>query len=398
MSAELSAWPEVNFGDIFEISSSKRVLQSQWRKQGVPFYRAREIVKLAQDGHVDNDLFISEDLFTKLSQRYGAPLPGDLMVSAVGTLGACYEVQAEDRFYFKDASVLRFSPKVELCPRFFWHSLHTQALRQQILATSGSTVGTLTISRANQLKVGFPPLDEQRRIAAILDKADQLRQKRRQAIALLDSLTQSIFLEMFKNFGEAPLFSIGEFCTVKGGKRLPKGHDYIDDDEGHYYLRVSDFQKSNLSKNSLKRISRATHQEIRRYVVSFEDLAISIAGTIGETVLISKALDGVNLTENAAKISILDRQKVDPAYLKVAISMPHAQKQIASSTGQVTIGKLALFRIEKIEIPLPRIEKQVAFAGVVRAIECQRSNLEMSANKTEALFSSLQHRAFSGQL
>jgi len=73
-------WKEVCFGDIFDISSSKRVLQKQWKTSGVPFYRAREIVKLAANGHVENDLFISNELYDEFGAKYGVPEPGDLMV------------------------------------------------------------------------------------------------------------------------------------------------------------------------------------------------------------------------------------------------------------------------------------------------------------------------------
>lgn len=294
--------------------------------------------------------------------------------------------------------LMALRPKQEkVLQSYLFHFIRYKEQRIAGLADGATVPGIGKADLAN-LQIPLPPLDEQKRIAAILDKADQLRQKRRQAIALLDSLTQSIFLEMFEYAHETPYVQIGEFCTVKGGKRLPKGHDYIDADEGHYYLRVSDFQKSNLTKQSLKRISRGTHQEIRRYTVSSGELAISIAGTIGETVLISEALDGVNLTENAAKISISNSQIADPTYLQAAISMPHAQKQIASSTGQVTIGKLALFRIEKIEIPLPAIDKQIKFATLVREIKRQKHNYMASVDFSDDCFKSLQHRAFTSQL
>ncbi len=144
---------KTTFGELFEISSSKRVLQKDWKSEGVPFYRAREIVKLARDGHVDNPLFISEDQYKKFQKEYGVPKTGDLMVSAVGTLGACYVVGENDRFYYKDASVLNFSPKLELCPKFFKHAFATSKILDQINAVGGSTVGTYTIERAKKTTI-----------------------------------------------------------------------------------------------------------------------------------------------------------------------------------------------------------------------------------------------------
>lgn len=118
----MTKWRKVKFGEIFDISSSKRVLQEDWKTSGVPFYRAREIVKLAKEGAVENELFISEELFDSFKSKYGVPKPGDLMISAVGTLGACYVVQPTDRFYYKDASVLRF---IALSRRFVQNSFST---------------------------------------------------------------------------------------------------------------------------------------------------------------------------------------------------------------------------------------------------------------------------------
>lgn len=101
-------WAWCRLRTLFNVCSSKRVLQSDWKDEGIPFYRAREIVKLSENGIVDNDLFISEDHFLSLSKDYGVPQPGDLMVSGVGTIGRVYIVSPSDRFYYKDASVLCF--------------------------------------------------------------------------------------------------------------------------------------------------------------------------------------------------------------------------------------------------------------------------------------------------
>jgi type I restriction enzyme S subunit len=161
-------WPVHNFGELFVISSSKRVLESQWQKTGVPFYRAREIVKLAKDGHVNNELFISEELFSELSKDGGAPAAGDLMISAVGTLGACYQVRGNERFYFKDASVLRFAPMGRIEPSFVRHAFGTDHVQQQVHRGSGSTVGTYTIARARQTSIFVPPISLQRRFCQVI--------------------------------------------------------------------------------------------------------------------------------------------------------------------------------------------------------------------------------------
>ena len=79
------AWCRLN--KLFHVCSAKRVRQSDWREEGVPFYRAREIVKLSDNGFVENELFISEEHYIRVKEECGVPQSGDLMVSGVGTIG-----------------------------------------------------------------------------------------------------------------------------------------------------------------------------------------------------------------------------------------------------------------------------------------------------------------------
>ena len=98
------SWEWVRLKNIVNVVSARRVHQSDWKSTGVPFYRAREIGKLSEQGFVDNELFISEELYSEFSKS-GVPKKNDLMITAVGTLGKVYIVKEEDRFYYKDASI-----------------------------------------------------------------------------------------------------------------------------------------------------------------------------------------------------------------------------------------------------------------------------------------------------
>ena len=99
-------WVEKRLGEVYEITSSKRVFKSEWKTAGVPFYRAREIVKLAANGFVKNELFVSEEMYETYAQKYGIPKAGDIMITGVGTLGVCYVVKEDDKFYFKDGNII----------------------------------------------------------------------------------------------------------------------------------------------------------------------------------------------------------------------------------------------------------------------------------------------------
>ena len=163
-------WMWVRWGNVINIVSAKRVHQSDWKKEGIPFYRAREIAKLADEGFVKNDLFISEELYNKFSES-GVPHEDDLMVSAVGTLGKTYVVKSNDKFYYKDASVLCFENYMHLNPFFMKYLMESDLMRTQISSNSGgTTVDTLTMVRMIQYLFPLPPLAEQKRIAERIEE------------------------------------------------------------------------------------------------------------------------------------------------------------------------------------------------------------------------------------
>ena len=162
-------WEWVRAGAIFDIWSAKRVLQADWQTAGIPFYRAREIAKLAEFGQVNNDLFITEELFQRLAIG-GLPHTGDLMITAVGTIGKVYIVKQEDRFYFKDASVISFRNSGGLNSSFLKKLLESDCLQKQMYNKSvGTTVDTITIAKANEYLLPIPPLAEQNRISERLE-------------------------------------------------------------------------------------------------------------------------------------------------------------------------------------------------------------------------------------
>jgi type I restriction enzyme S subunit len=160
-------WQWARLGDIGLIGSSSRVHQKDWTTKGIPFYRAREIVKLSSKGFVENELFISESLYRNLSDGGLVPVAGDLMITGVGTIGVPYIVQQSDKFYFKDASVLIFKNYHRLCPEFLCTLMKSPYWIRRIHEESmGTTVHTLTIVRAKEVLLPLPPLAEQQRIVA----------------------------------------------------------------------------------------------------------------------------------------------------------------------------------------------------------------------------------------
>lgn len=221
-------WELKRLDELFVVKSSKRVHKADWKGEGVPFYRAREVVKLAQNGKVDNDLFISEELYDEFTKEKGAPKEGDIIISAVGTLGQCYLVKEDDRFYFKDASVLWFENTSNVDTKFIEYAFKSDLVMEQVMHKSmGATVGTLTISRAKIIQIPIPPLQEQQQIVAMLDKAfkaiDQAKANIEKNIDNAKELFQSKLNEIFSQKGEGWVEkTLEEVCEIKPPKKISK--------------------------------------------------------------------------------------------------------------------------------------------------------------------------------
>ena len=167
-------WEVKSLGESFDIGSSKRVFQSQWRKSGIPFYRAREIVILAEKNTVENELFIDETLYNQYKTLYGVPAVNDLLVTGVGTLGKVYKVQNTNPFYYKDGNIICLKNKGAINSDYVRYHFDYYIVKDQINDNSGkSTVGTYTINSARKTIIPVPSLPEQTAIANVLSSMDK---------------------------------------------------------------------------------------------------------------------------------------------------------------------------------------------------------------------------------
>ena len=160
--------------ELFDVGSSKRVFEKDWTTSGVPFYRAREIVKLAKDGFVDNELFITESMYSEYAEKYGIPAPGDIMVTGVGTLGVCYLVKEGDRFYYKDGNTLCFHSLGKIDSRFVVECYKMPFVINQIEGRADfTTVGTYTIEKARKTRIPWPSKEQQKKFLSVVYQADK---------------------------------------------------------------------------------------------------------------------------------------------------------------------------------------------------------------------------------
>jgi type I restriction enzyme S subunit len=157
---------------------------------------------------------------------------------------------------------------------------------------------------------------------------------------------------------------LGDICQIKGGKRLPKMTGFSNTKTKHVYIRVTDFYNYSISTNKLKYIGDEVHEQIKNYIISKDDVYLSIAGTIGITGTIPQGLDGSNLTENAVRL-IIDINIVCKEYLVQFLASSFGQEQIEARTNIVGQPKLAIERIKTISIALPPISEQHRIAAII---------------------------------
>ena len=178
--------------DIFEITSSKRVFKSEWTSSGIPFLRARELVKLANNLEFKDPIFISESHYEKIKNKYGVPKNGDILITGVGTLGITYLVDDEEKFYFKDGNIIWLKNLNKVNSEFIKLYIDSPDIQTKINNKIGATVKTFTISDANKLEVPVPPkkiqdklINEIKNFNILLDNFKELNSMKIKKLSLL---------------------------------------------------------------------------------------------------------------------------------------------------------------------------------------------------------------------
>lgn len=220
-------WHKVKLGDLYNITSSKRVFQDEWTSEGVPFYRAREIIKLSEDGFVDNKLFISKKMFAEYKAKYGVPSEEDLLITGVGTIGIVYRVTNKKEFYFKDGNIIWFKNKGLASSSFIEQLYKTPITKNKLLGSSPiTTVATYTIDAAKKSVVCLPPIPEQNRIVSVLETWDKAIEKLAKKIEVKKNIKKGLMQRLLTGKLRLPGFSeawqvvkLGEICRrIKTGK------------------------------------------------------------------------------------------------------------------------------------------------------------------------------------
>lgn len=198
----MSDWKEYKLDELVEITSSKRIMRSEYQENGIPFFRSKEIIELNSGNEITTELFISKERFLEIKNKFGTPSYGDILLTSVGTLGVPYFVNYKEEFYFKDGNLTwfrKFNNILRSKYLYYWFSssVGRKALKE---ITIGSTQPALTITGLKSLTIHLPTLEEQDYIIEILDHLSSKIHLNTQINQTLEQIAQALFKSWFVDF------------------------------------------------------------------------------------------------------------------------------------------------------------------------------------------------------
>lgn len=190
-------WKMVELGTLTKVGSSKRIFEKEYVPEGVPFYRTKEIVELSKGNQISTELFITRERFDEIKRQYGAPKAGDLLISAVGTIGVIWIVDGKNDFYFKDGNLIRVDGSDKFDSLYMKSVLENLISEHKKQMSSGTAYAALTISGLSKMKVYDVPMDIQKKFATFVSQVDkskaQVQKSLNETQLLFDSLMQKYF-------------------------------------------------------------------------------------------------------------------------------------------------------------------------------------------------------------
>lgn len=399
------AWPLVELGDILD---------------GVP----RNGVSPATEGVVEEKVLtlssITGAAFDEMAAKVGrfkvSPSKAhrvnasDLLVCRgngnLGLVGRGY-FPKRDRadLVFPDTIIAVRVGKDSVHPSYLEHVWNSSAVRTQIERQARTTNGTYKVNQKILQGITFPlpPIDEQRRIAGVLDQVNVLRTKRRAAIALLDDLAQSIFLDMFgdpfRNPRGWPVHPLGNFFSIKPnyGTMIPGSGDGGD----FLCLRVANIQNWNIDLRDRKYVDLDAKSYGRHVVVDGDLLmarAIASQEHLGKAIIARPGAEKWAFDSHLMRLRF-DRSYLLPEYVQAFLRSEGGRRLFLKASRRSAVQfNINTREMSALHVPLPPIGRQEAFVEKLDSVGKARRRSTQGLAEMDDLFGSLQQRAFRGEL
>ncbi|MBI1294135.1 restriction endonuclease [bacterium] len=282
---------------------------------------------------------------------------------------------------------------------YWWLKVHKQAIEQ---LGRGATFKEVSKRIVEEIQIPLPPLTEQKRIAGILDAADALRAKRRAALAELDALLQSTFLDMFGDPVTNPMgwevSMIGDHTSKVGSGATPRGGAESYKSEGIALIRSMNVRDGEFQWKELARIDDSQAQKLSNVEIEVDDVLLNITGaSVARVCRAPKEVLPARVNQHVCIIR--PTQDLDAKYLEKALLTDSTKRRLLR-IGESGATRQAITKAEVLEfdIPLPPLQLQRRFAAIVESIERQKERMHAHLAELDTLFASLQSRAFNGEL
>ncbi|EPF21916.1 restriction endonuclease subunit S [Microcystis aeruginosa] len=399
MSKNMIQWLEIGDLDI-HISdgnySSKYPRSEEFIESGVPFIRANNLV---------NKSISDEEMYFISPQKHGLLKKGhlktnDVLISTRGDLGkvALVPKRYNDSNINAQLVLLRPNPH-KIDPLYLLYCFEGDRVKGQISQLqTGTALKQLPVGNLKRIKIPLPPLEEQRRIAAILDKADGVRRKRKEAIRLTEELLKSTFLEMFGDPVTNPkgweICELQNVCNrVTDGTHQPPNWA----DEGIPFLFVSNIVNGEIDFKVSKHITEESWFELTsRCPIEINDILYTTVGSYGNAALV-RTKNRFCFQRHIAHIKP-DSRSIEPEFLLGMMQSDWIRQQADKQARGVAQKTLNLRELKKFTIFTPPIEEQKKYVKLRQGVETQLSYYRSALEQSENLFNSLLQRAFRGEL
>ena len=370
----------------------------QYANEGIPFLNIRT---LTDEGFINKSLCqcVKKEEFTNKYEHFLLN-EGDFVVSSSGTLGKLAEVRKQDLPIMLNTSVIRFRPlDTNILDRDFlkWFIKSPLYFRQIESASTGTAIKNYGPSHLKKMVIPLPPIASQRRIADILDKADEIIRKRKEAIALTEQLQKSIFLDMF---GDPVTNPKGwEKVTVNDVVSEVKDGPHVSPEYSHNgipILSTRNIRPNELIMEDIKYISEDVYLNlIKRFKPQKGDVLLTKGGTTG----FAKVVDwDWNFAVWVHLALLRPNNKIRSEFLEATLNSPNCYLQSQLYTHGIANKDLGLNRIRKIKMCLPPLDLQDEYCQIRKKTLFLLNKNKKSLKESENLFNSLLQKAFKGEL
>lgn len=343
-------------------------------------------------------------LYSEVSKGFTPFLDGDVLVAKITPCfenGKIAQVRLSRRYGFGSTEFHVVRPRSDRADaRYLVHFLRQDRIRKQGESRMTGSAGQRRVPEnfLAGLTIPLPPLPEQRRIAEILDKADALRAKRRAVLAQLDTLTQSIFLDMFgdpaTNPKRWPKASLEElFEIARGGSPRPIDDYITDDPDGINWIMIGDTVEGGKYITSTKKRIRPEGAR-RSRAVKPGDFLLTNSMSFGRPYIMRTS----GCIHDGWLVLSPRREDVEANYFYALLGTQAVYAEFARRAPGATVKNLNIDLVRGVTVPVPSLSAQEKFAALVASIEGQASTSNRSLAGFDALFISLQNCAFQGEL